>query len=176
AAECAWLALLAEFDRREGWRADGQLSGVAWLGWRCGMARRTAQEKLRVAHELERRPAVRDAFAAGELSWCPVRALTPLQGAAARPVDGRSRERTSPGQRHADALMDLARAGAANLDTPPDTSGADRYTLHVLADVEALAGAAGRAELLDGSPISVETLRRLSCDSALVRHVLEGRS
>ena len=28
AAECRWLALLAEFDRREGWRLDGQLSGV----------------------------------------------------------------------------------------------------------------------------------------------------
>src|SRR5207249_2483775 len=25
-AECEWLGLLAEFDRREGWRADGQLS------------------------------------------------------------------------------------------------------------------------------------------------------
>src|SRR5437763_1721815 len=82
-AECAWLGLLAEFDRREGWRADGQLSGVAWLGWRCGMARRTAREKLRVAHELERRPAVRDAFATGELSWCQVRAITRIEGADA---------------------------------------------------------------------------------------------
>ena len=72
--------------------------------------------------------------------------------------------------------MDLARAGRANLDSPTDTSGADRYTVHVVADLEAMAGAAGRAELLDGSPISLETLRRLSCDSALVRHVLKGRS
>jgi hypothetical protein len=33
--ESRWLALLAEFDRREGWRLDGQLSGVDWLVWRC---------------------------------------------------------------------------------------------------------------------------------------------
>src|SRR5438067_4813686 len=75
-AECEWLGLLAESDRREGWRADGQLSGAAWLVWRCGLTATTAREKLRVAHELSRRPAVRAAFAAGELSYSKVRAIT----------------------------------------------------------------------------------------------------
>src|SRR5438132_6489662 len=82
-AECEWLGLLAEFDRREGWRADGQLSGAAWLVWRCGLTATTAREKLRVAHELARRPAVQSAFAAGELSWCQVRAITRIEGADA---------------------------------------------------------------------------------------------
>src|SRR5947207_1824227 len=63
-----WLALLVEFDRREGWRADGQLSCVDWLAWRCGMSRNTAHEKVRVARELERRPAIRDRFSTGDLS------------------------------------------------------------------------------------------------------------
>ncbi len=35
AAECRWLEMLAEFDSRAGWCADGQLSG--WTGW-CGAA------------------------------------------------------------------------------------------------------------------------------------------
>ena len=48
AAEARWLALLAEFDRREGWRADGQLSCVDWLVWRCGLSRSTAYDKVRV--------------------------------------------------------------------------------------------------------------------------------
>src|SRR5947208_12014070 len=64
-----WLALLAEFDRREGWRGDGQLSGVDWLVWRCGMSRNTAHEKLRVARELGRRPLLREQFAAGMLPY-----------------------------------------------------------------------------------------------------------
>ena len=41
-----WLALLAEFDRREGWRNDGQLSCVDWLVWRCGMSRRAAYDRV----------------------------------------------------------------------------------------------------------------------------------
>src|SRR5438067_686310 len=81
ALECRWLALLAEFDRREGWRLDGQLSGVDWLVWKCGFRPRTARDKLRVAHELRLRPAVAAAFAAGRLSYSKVRAITHITGA-----------------------------------------------------------------------------------------------
>ena len=81
AAECRWLRMLAEFDLREGWRLDGQLSAAAWLVWNCGMSARTAREKLRVAHELRRRPAVAEAFGAARLSYCKVRALTRVTGA-----------------------------------------------------------------------------------------------
>ena len=64
--------------------------------------------------------------------------------------------------------MELLRAGA---------SGSDRYTLHLVADVDAIADRFGvRAELLDGSPLSTETLRRLSCDCGVVRHLFRGRS
>ena len=83
AAQCRWLTLLAEFDRRGGWAADGALSCVDWVVWRVGLARSTAKEKLRVAHELRRRPAVRDAFAAGDVSYSKVRAITRVVGADA---------------------------------------------------------------------------------------------
>ncbi|MDQ4098743.1 MAG: hypothetical protein M3144_12865 [Actinomycetota bacterium] len=65
AAECRWLGMLAEFDLREGWYGDGQLSAADRLVWRCGMSARTARDKLRVAHELRRRPVVADAFGSG---------------------------------------------------------------------------------------------------------------
>jgi hypothetical protein len=35
-SECRWLAMLAEFERREGWRLDGQLPAVDWLGGGAG--------------------------------------------------------------------------------------------------------------------------------------------
>jgi hypothetical protein len=78
--EAAWLEVLAEFDRSERWLLDGQLTGADWLRWRMKMARSTAHEKLQVAHELERRPIVKAAFAAGEICYSAVRAITRLEG------------------------------------------------------------------------------------------------
>src|SRR5579862_494831 len=79
-AEAVWLERLAAFDREGLWALDGQLSGAAWLVWRTNMARSTAFEKLRVAHELARRPVVAEAFRAGRLSYSAVRAITRLEG------------------------------------------------------------------------------------------------
>lgn len=76
AAMCRWLLLVAEFDRREVWGAWDCRSCVHWLSWRCGVGRRTAQEQVRVAHALTRLPLVRAHFAAGELSYSKVRAIT----------------------------------------------------------------------------------------------------
>ena len=75
-AEAGWLERLAEFDRDGLWALDGQLSCVTWLVWRARMARSTAFEKLRVAHELRRRPIIADALRRGELSYSIARALT----------------------------------------------------------------------------------------------------
>src|ERR1700728_1643855 len=46
--------------------------------WAARMARTTAYTKLRIAHELRRRPAIRDAFADGRLSYSAVRVITRL--------------------------------------------------------------------------------------------------
>ena len=210
AMEARWLALLAEFDRREGWRTDGHLSCVDWLVWRCGMTRKTAYERIRVAHELQRRPAIQERFSAGGISYSKVRAITRVKDAgdetdewllrladsgtaadldrvarhyeqlaaqergiddylrryerrtvrASRTYDGMmvlehvlpveegeeylalleavndsSAEETSTGQRRADAVMDLARAGRAGFDRPAHV---DRYTVHVVAELNAL--------------------------------------
>lgn len=71
---------LAEFDRDRLWALDGFHNCVSWLEIKCAMARSTAFEKVRVAHELSRRPFVRDAFADGLLPYEKARCLTRLEG------------------------------------------------------------------------------------------------
>jgi hypothetical protein len=78
-AEALWLERLAQFDREGAWAVDGQLSCVSWLVWRLRIARATAFEKVRVAHELVRRPVVADAFRAGDLSYSEVRIITRIK-------------------------------------------------------------------------------------------------
>ncbi|MCZ2827504.1 DUF222 domain-containing protein [Modestobacter sp. VKM Ac-2986] len=76
AATAAWLALVAEFDEREGWQGIGVTSCAHWLAWRCGLTPGTARQHVRVARALRRLPVTAAAFAGGELSYSKVRALT----------------------------------------------------------------------------------------------------
>ena len=76
AAECRWLQLIAEYDRREGWAQWGCHSAVQWLGWHCSLSGRAARDRLRVAHALGELPTITEEFAAGRLSYSKVRALT----------------------------------------------------------------------------------------------------
>jgi hypothetical protein len=76
AAHARWLALIAEFDRREAWAEWGVKSCAHWLNWKCGLDLGAAREKLRVAHALEQLPRVAAAMATGTLSYSKVRAMT----------------------------------------------------------------------------------------------------
>ncbi|HEX7354467.1 MAG TPA: DUF222 domain-containing protein [Mycobacteriales bacterium] len=76
AATCRFLSLLAVFDTGGGWRGTGMRSCAQWLSWRCGLSPSAAGEQLRVAHALTCLPAVRGAFAAGQISYSKARALT----------------------------------------------------------------------------------------------------
>jgi len=82
AANRRWLALIAEFDRPEGWSDSVTQSCAHWLNWQCGLDLGAAREKLRVAHALERLPLMAAAMARGELSYSKVRALTRVATAA----------------------------------------------------------------------------------------------
>lgn len=99
-AEAIWLERLARFDLDGLWALDGQLSCVSWLVWKMNMARSTAFEKVRVAHELRRRPVVAEAFGEGRLSYSAVRAITRLD----RPDPDVDR-----------ALVELAGSGEASI-------------------------------------------------------------
>ena len=76
AATAHFLALLAEFDRREGWAQHGIASCAHWLSWQCGIGPVAAREKVRVARALTSLPKIAGAFGEGRLSYSKVRALT----------------------------------------------------------------------------------------------------
>ncbi|MGY1605911.1 DUF222 domain-containing protein [Geodermatophilus sp. SYSU D00700] len=76
AATAEWLALIAEFDRREGWGGAGLRSCAHWLAWQCGLSPGAAREHVRVARALTGLPRIRESFASGRLSYSKVRALT----------------------------------------------------------------------------------------------------
>jgi len=76
AADRRWLAMIAEFDRREGWAAHGARSCAHWLNWKCGLDLGAAREKLRVAHALDKLPLIGAAMGRGEISYSKVRAMT----------------------------------------------------------------------------------------------------
>ena len=75
AATARLLALIREFDAREGWNT-GFRSCAAWLSWRVGLDLGAARERVRVARALGTLPGLAAALARGELSYAKVRALT----------------------------------------------------------------------------------------------------
>ena len=76
AATARWLALVGEFDRREGWAEWGCRSCTHWLSYRCGVSPGAAREQVRVARRVAELPHLQAAFARGELSYSQVRAVT----------------------------------------------------------------------------------------------------
>ena len=76
AAECRWLLLIAEFDRRKGYLFWECRSSAHWLNWRCGVSMRAAYEHVRVGRALADLPVTREAFSKGRLSYSKVRAIT----------------------------------------------------------------------------------------------------
>jgi hypothetical protein len=96
AAQYQLLALLAEFDEREGCSGSGFRSCAHWLTWRTGVAPGAAREKVRTARALRTLPRVGEAMRKGELSFAKVRAIT----------------RVATAENEAE-LLDVARSGTA---------------------------------------------------------------
>lgn len=76
AGEAELLEWIAEYDRREAWVGVGLLSCAHWLSWRIGLSPGAAREKVRVARALPELAVVREAYAAGRLSYSQVRAIS----------------------------------------------------------------------------------------------------
>ncbi len=71
-----FLALLREFDVRQGWKAYGCNDCAEWMDFKLKISRKTALEKVRVANALWSVPKIDAAFRDGALSYSQVRALT----------------------------------------------------------------------------------------------------
>ena len=95
-----------------------------------------------------------------------------------RPSTEQGPDPRTPGQRRADALVELAQL-ASMADRLPDSGGV-RPTVLVTIEHDALRGAVSDAGLLTGGPlaepISVETVRKVACDAGILPAVLGGRS
>ena len=75
AAESRMMTLIADFDRRGGWK-DGFGSCAEWLAWRIGIKIGPARERVRTARALESLPQTADALSEGSISYAKVRALS----------------------------------------------------------------------------------------------------
>jgi hypothetical protein len=69
------VLLAAELDRREGWRAWGATSVVAWLSERCNVSTATARAWSHVGTRLLALPKLAEGLCVGALSFDQVRAV-----------------------------------------------------------------------------------------------------
>jgi hypothetical protein len=60
---------LRRFDRAGEYRADGSLSSVAWLKWKCRLSGGAAAERVGIARQIEQLPQTQEAFARGEVGY-----------------------------------------------------------------------------------------------------------
>lgn len=76
--ESRFIELITEYDEYELWRvgSPGIKNFSNWLNVYCGIHPLVAREKIRVARCLRQLPDIREAFAAGVISYSKVRALT----------------------------------------------------------------------------------------------------
>jgi hypothetical protein len=80
----------------------------------------------------------------------------------------------TPGQRRADALVEICRLATACGDLPDN--GGDRPQIVVTINLDTLRTQLGAATLDDGTPLSATTARRLACDAAILPAILAGTS
>jgi hypothetical protein len=76
AMTCQWLEAIGELVVRGTWADQGAKTPAVWLSWLVGLAPSTARDHVRIALRLRELPQIRDAFAAGQISYSKVRAIT----------------------------------------------------------------------------------------------------
>jgi hypothetical protein len=76
-----YLRLVADLDRREVWKADGQATMANWLALRFKLARSTARTHTRIAAVIDDLPAIAEAYGVGQISFDQLDALCQLADA-----------------------------------------------------------------------------------------------
>src|SRR6266852_8621600 len=81
------------FDKSGEYKADGALSLIAWLKWKCKLSGGAAAERVEIARQLEKLPKTEAAFASGDLGYQHValiaRTAEHVGAAAVRKEEGR---------------------------------------------------------------------------------------
>lgn len=170
------LILLAELDRRGGWKPAGHRSCAHRLASRTGISLGAARERVRVARALHKLTKTSAAMARGELS-CAEASEGP-EKARADGAENVSAETSSGagrcdnGSRPANREAGICGAGGgASCPAPISGTRPERYqvVLHVDGSTLRANGEPDRSHLSDGTRVSAETSRRLSCDAGVVR-------
>src|SRR5919201_4118896 len=85
--EAAFAGGLHRFDRSGEYRADGALSAIAWLRWKCRLSGGAAAERVGIARQLPHLPKTSEAFGKGELGYQHVAMLArTVENVGAAPV------------------------------------------------------------------------------------------
>jgi hypothetical protein len=67
--EAMFVDGVGRFDRSGEYAADGALSVVAWLKWKCQLSGGAAAERVGIARQLDQLPRTEAAFARGDLGY-----------------------------------------------------------------------------------------------------------
>jgi uncharacterized protein DUF222 len=67
--EAVFAEGVRRFDSSREYRADGALSAIAWLRWKCKLSGGAAAERVGIARHLEQLPKTQAAFASGDLGY-----------------------------------------------------------------------------------------------------------
>jgi len=121
ATHAAMLTFIASFDDKEGWCTDGARCMADWLVAAVGVTWHTAREWVRMAHALERLPALAEAFGEGRICAESVAAATAL----AEPADRTPPAEQTPGDGAPVPAGEAAGQpnGAGEAGQPPATGG-----------------------------------------------------
>ena len=135
-------------------------------------ARLPAEEGALVLQALEAAMDAQDAAVSNAAEPGDVTAVTPVTTGDNPESDNVTGERPAaenrPAQRRADALTTMAQTTLRH--GPESSGGGERYqvVVHVTAQTLAM-DAAGRCELESGQRLATDTVRRIACDSSLLR-------
>ncbi len=159
AADFHFLEMIAEFDRRKGWKSWGLSSCADWLASACAISPATARERVRVARSLEGLPLTSELFRAGKLSYSKVRAITRVATIDTEPELLQLAEAATAGQ-----LEEIVRAWRKCLDVHDlsrhERQRKNRYVDYGYDDDGSLVG---RFSIpADEAPLFVKGLKRFS--------------